>query len=69
MLKERLAAKHPANNRLDPLALQQRVLHYSATTAGLAFLVVAILVMVFSSVGQAVVTRIGASPSWRWVWR
>lgn len=38
----------------------QQVLHYSATTAGLAFLVVAVLVMVFSGAGQAAVTRIGA---------
>ena len=40
----------------------QQVLHYSATTAGLAFLVVAVLVMLFSGLGQAVVTRIGAKP-------
>jgi EmrB/QacA subfamily drug resistance transporter len=40
----------------------QQVLHYSATTAGLAFLVVAVLVMVFSGAGQAIVTRIGAKP-------
>jgi EmrB/QacA subfamily drug resistance transporter len=40
----------------------QQVLHYSATTAGLAFLVVALLVAVFSGVGQAVVTRIGVKP-------
>ena len=40
----------------------QQVLHYSATTAGLAFLVVALLVVVFSGVGQAVVTRLGVKP-------
>jgi predicted MFS family arabinose efflux permease len=40
----------------------QQVLHYSATTAGLAFLEVALLVAVFSGVGQAVVTRIGVKP-------
>jgi EmrB/QacA subfamily drug resistance transporter len=40
----------------------QQVLHYSATTAGLAFLVVALLVIVFSGAGQAVVTRLGAKP-------
>jgi EmrB/QacA subfamily drug resistance transporter len=40
----------------------QQVLHYSATTAGLAFLVVALLVAVFSGAGQAVVTRIGVKP-------
>jgi EmrB/QacA subfamily drug resistance transporter len=40
----------------------QQVLHYSATTAGLAFLVIAALVVVFSGVGQAVVTRIGVKP-------
>jgi EmrB/QacA subfamily drug resistance transporter len=40
----------------------QQVLHYSATTAGLAFLVVALLVAVFSGVGQAVVTRVGVKP-------
>jgi EmrB/QacA subfamily drug resistance transporter len=40
----------------------QQVLHYSATTAGLAFLVIAVLVVVFSGVGQAVVTRIGVKP-------
>ena len=40
----------------------QQVLHYSATTAGLAFLVVALLVAVFSGVGQALVTRIGVKP-------
>ena len=40
----------------------QQVLRYSATTAGLAFLVIAVLVVVFSGVGQAVVTRIGVKP-------
>jgi EmrB/QacA subfamily drug resistance transporter len=40
----------------------QQVLRYSATTAGLAFLVIAVLVVVFSGVGQAVVTRIGVRP-------
>jgi EmrB/QacA subfamily drug resistance transporter len=40
----------------------QQVLHYSATTAGLAFLVVALLVVVFSGVGQALVTRVGVKP-------
>jgi EmrB/QacA subfamily drug resistance transporter len=40
----------------------QQVLHYSATTAGLAFLVIAVLVVVFSGVGQAVVSRIGVKP-------
>jgi EmrB/QacA subfamily drug resistance transporter len=40
----------------------QQVLHYSATAAGLAFLVVAVLVAVFSGVGQAVVTRMGVKP-------
>ena len=40
----------------------QQVLDYSATSAGLAFLVVAVLVMVFSGAGQAIVTRIGAKP-------
>jgi EmrB/QacA subfamily drug resistance transporter len=37
----------------------QQVLHYSATGAGLAFLLIAVLVVVFSGIGQAVVTRIG----------
>ena len=40
----------------------QQVLHYSATNAGLAFLVIAVFVVVFSGVGQAVVTRIGVKP-------
>jgi EmrB/QacA subfamily drug resistance transporter len=40
----------------------QQVLRYSATTAGLAFLVIAVGVVVFSGVGQAVVTRIGVKP-------
>ena len=40
----------------------QQVLHYSATSAGLAFLVVALLVVVFSGVGQAMVTRVGVKP-------
>jgi predicted MFS family arabinose efflux permease len=40
----------------------QQVLHYSATAAGLAFLVIAALVVVFSGVGQAVVTRMGVKP-------
>jgi hypothetical protein len=40
----------------------QQVLRYSASTAGLAFLVVALLVIVFSGAGQAAVTRLGAKP-------
>jgi predicted MFS family arabinose efflux permease len=40
----------------------QQVLRYSATTAGFGFLVVAVLVMVCSGAGQAIVTRIGAKP-------
>jgi len=41
----------------------QQVLRYSATTAGLAFLVVAVLMVVFAGVGQAVVTRAGVKPA------
>jgi MFS family permease len=41
----------------------QQVLHYSATQAGLAFLAIAVLMIVASGGAQALVTRVGAKPA------
>jgi EmrB/QacA subfamily drug resistance transporter len=40
----------------------QQVLHYSATSAGLAFVVIAALMVVVSGAAQALVTRFGVKP-------